>query len=72
MSKKELFYEEILQGTPNHIIASKCRKATKKEIAEAQRLHKKGKCPHTIIYDTQSHMYDIRTCATCGVNRGLI
>lgn len=69
---KKLYYEVITLGTPDNILASTFHKATKKEISEAKKLHKKGKCPHTIFYDVAGYPYDFRTCGTCGISKGLI
>ena len=69
---KTLYYEVITEGTPDHIISSKFHKANRKEILEAKKLHKKGKCPHTIFYDLAGYPYDFRVCGTCGNGKGTI
>ena len=70
--KRKLYYEVVTEGTIDYVIQSTFHKATKEEIAEAKRLHKQGKCPHTIFYDTAGEPYDFRTCATCGKGKGTI
>lgn len=70
--KRTLYFETITDGSPDFVFASTFHKATKKEIANAKRLHEKGECPHTIFYDVPGYMYDHRMCATCGKSKGVI
>ena len=69
---KNLYFEVITDGDQDCVFASEFHKATRKEIAEAQRLHKQGECPHTIFYDIESYPYDLKYCGTCGKFKGRI
>lgn len=72
MEKQQLFYEEVTNRCGGIVIASNIHPATDKEIRDAQRLYQSGKCPHTIIRDTEGWPYDIRHCVTCGENLGIV
>jgi len=65
-------YEEVLERVGDQVLASNIRPATDAEIEEAARLHREGKCPHTIILDEPGWLYDQRFCVTCGDFLGLI
>lgn len=66
------FFENVTERIGEQIIASTVRPATEEEIAEAQSLHKEGRCPHTIIKDTAGWLYDERYCVTCDKFLGFI
>jgi len=70
--KNKWFYEEILQKAGDTVIASDIRPATKADITKSRTLHKQGKCPHTIIVDTEGWPYDVRNCAICGKGLGIV
>ena len=67
-----VFYEEVTERIGNVVIASNIHPAIQLEIDDALHLHKKGKCPHTIVKDEEGWPYDIRLCVTCGENLGLV
>lgn len=67
-----IWYEEVTEKCGHIVIASNVRPATYDEIKDAERLHAQGNCPHTIVKDTPSWMYDLRECVTCGQGLGLI
>ena len=71
-NQTELFYEEVVERVGDTVIASNIRPATEEEIKNAEKLHKEGKCPHNIVKDKDGWPYDIRICATCGENLGLV
>ncbi|MCK5018721.1 MAG: hypothetical protein KAS32_16790 [Candidatus Peribacteraceae bacterium] len=72
MGKGELFFEDVIERIGHVVLWSTVRKATKDEIADAERLHILGKCPHNIIYDEAGYLYDLRTCHTCGISLGTV
>ena len=72
MNNQTLLYEEIIERFGEVILTSNIRIATNKEIEEAKVLHLIGKCPHTIVYDTELSIYKHRLCATCGKGLGLV
>lgn len=69
---RTLFYEHVTKRIGKVVIASTVREATDKEIKKAETLFKKGKCPHTIVYDEYRWPYWSRTCYTCGEGLGLV
>jgi len=68
----DLYFEEVTERRGDIVLASNLRKATQQDINEAARLHKLGKCPHTIIVDEHTWLYDFRSCATCGKPLGTV
>lgn len=66
------YFEDVIERCGQHILISKVRPATQEEVEEANRLHKLGQCPHTIVRDEQGLLYDHRFCVTCGISLGLI
>ena len=72
MRNKTPYYEDIKTDAVGEFLSSTVRPATKKEILMAKKLHKKGKCPHTIIDDICGYPYDLRYCVTCGKGLGTI
>lgn len=70
--KQVLYYEKITSGTKDCVLASEIRPATEAEIEEAKRLHALGKCPCTIVVDTDGWPYTERHCAICGADLGLV
>jgi len=72
MSKRKIFYEEVIEKINGIVIQSNIREPTGDEIVEAELLHKQGKCPHTIIYDELGSIYDFRMCHTCGKSLGTV
>ncbi len=66
------FLETVTERIAGHIIASTVRPATEAEIAEAERLHSEGQCPHNIVRDERGWLYDFRFCVTCGSGLGII
>lgn len=71
-NKTEPFVEIVIERIENYVLASKIRDATKKDIIRAEKLHKKGKCPHNVVVDTLGYMYDFRDCYTCGKGLGTV
>ncbi len=65
-------FEDIKERVGHLVLSSTIRPASPDEIAEATRLHAAGQCPHTIVMDTPSWLYDLRHCLTCGVGLGTI
>lgn len=66
------FYEVVEEQIDGFVLQSSLRIATAEDIAEAQKLHREGKCPHTIIEDSYGYLYDIRRCWTCGKGLGTV
>ena len=67
-----VFVEEVTTKIGDHILTSTVRKATQKDVDEAMAKKNKGRCPHNIIKDQKTYLYDIRECALCGKGLGLI
>lgn len=68
----KLFYEEVTEKIGDVILASKLREATNEDIVNSLHLHRKGKCPHTVVKDEKDWMYDVRSCAICGKGLGTV
>lgn len=67
-----MMYEIVKERMGPHVIASDLRPVTPDDLAEAERLHKLGQCPHTIVQDEKSWPYDFRSCVTCGAGLGAV
>lgn len=67
-----MWYEVVTERIGPHILASTLRPATPADIAEAERLHALGQCPHTIVEDESGWLYSFRRCVTCGRGLGAI
>lgn len=75
MEKKiyhKFYFEEVIKKYAGIVVESNIREATNIEIVEAETLHSKGKCPHTIVYDVKGPIYDFRICHTCGQSLGTV
>jgi hypothetical protein len=70
--KTKPFFEEVTERIGEHVLASKIRDATPEDIEKAKKLHKLGKCPHNIVFDTLGYMYDFRECFICGKGLGTV
>jgi len=66
------YVEIVKEKFASVIIGSDIRPATKDDIKKANKLHKQGKCPHNIIIDEHSWLYDYRSCFTCGEGLGTV
>jgi len=66
------WFEDVTEKIGQHIIKSKIRPATDKEVAECRELYAQGMCPHTIVQDESDWMYDYRSCAVCGTGLGAV
>lgn len=74
MRKKRVLYLEYYRiYSLGQVISSKVKKATESEIKYRRFLHKKGKCPHDIVYDKDDgFMWHHRYCGICNKFLGLI
>ena len=68
----EPFVEIVTERIGNHVLASNIRDATEEDILRDKQLHEQGKCPHNVVVDTLSWMYDFRSCYTCGKGLGTV
>ena len=66
------FVEIVTERIGDCVLASRIRDVTDKDIRRAERLHKQGKCPHNVVVDEVSWMYDFRECFTCGKGLGVV
>lgn len=69
---EELFVEEVIEAIDGVVIQSNLRPATMEDITLAEMAKQNGDCPHNIIKNTTTWLYDIRSCATCGAGLGII
>lgn len=68
----DLFVEIPIEVIDGKILRSDIRPATKEDIEKAQNLHRQGHCPHNVVKDERSWLYDYRVCFTCGKGLGAI
>jgi hypothetical protein len=68
----DLFVEIVIEAIDGVVIRSDLRPATMEDITMAQEAKNAGDCPHNIIKDTTTWLYDIRSCATCGAGLGIV
>lgn len=68
----KLYFEEVTERIGNVILASSLREPTSAEIQTEVERHAKGKCQHTIIWDSHDWLYDFRYCGICEQCIGLI
>ncbi len=70
--KTKPFVEIVTERINGFVLASNIRDVTDDDIKQAEELHKQGKCPHNVVVDTLSYMYDFRECYTCGKGLGTV
>jgi hypothetical protein len=69
---KEYYIEIVKEKFCGHIINSEVRKATKEEVDNAKSQYLAGKCEHILVQDSNSYLYDARSCDLCGKGLGAI
>jgi hypothetical protein len=67
--REKLFVEYNRKYFCGRIVSSDIRTATEDDIQQAIN---KEVCDHSIIYDIDYWMYDVRVCAICGLGLGVI
>ena len=67
-----LFVETPTERFCGHVVCSKIRPATQKDLDAAEALHKLGTCQHKVVFDVPGWMYDTRVCYTCSKGLGTI
>lgn len=73
MKMENVGFEYDIEFLCGHVISSKIRDVTEKEIEDALNLYEKEKkCEHNIIQDQAGWLYDTRHCVICGIGLGTI
>lgn len=72
MTKLKLYYEHVTERIGHAVLASSVTIATPEQINDAAQRHAEGRCPHTIVYDVDGGLYDVRICGTCGQGLGTV
>jgi hypothetical protein len=70
---QQVFRETVKSRIGPHIVESDVEPVGENVVKAARQRYKEtGRCDHSLIVDESGFLYDIRSCAVCGVGLGAV